>query len=149
MPCVAAIIKKEGRILMQQRADDGRWGMPGGAIDPGESPAQAIVREVYEEVGLKVRPRQVLAVFGAFPRFRHFYPNGDEVHLLVTVFACDIVGGELRCQQDEVTDVKYFEPAEAARLTARRYPAELFAATRHLPYFEWRDEWLEVARTTS
>jgi mutator protein MutT len=142
MPCVGAVIRKDGLILLQQRADDGRWGLPGGAIDPGEAPARAVVREVYEEVGLRVRPVRLLGVFGGFPRCRHVYPNGDEVQLLVHLFLCESRGGELRCQPSEVTDIRYFQPAEVAKRVTR-YPAELFLEERDEPYFEWNEEWLE------
>jgi mutator protein MutT len=141
MPCVGAVIRKDGRILLQQRADDGRWGLPGGAIDPGEAPARAVVREVYEEVGLRVRPVRLLGVFGGFPRCRHVYPNGDEVQLLVNLFLCETLGGELRCQPDEVTDIQYFEPAEVAKRVTR-YPPELFLQAPNETWFEWDEQWL-------
>ncbi len=55
-PSVAAIIRNEaGQILFLVRADNGLWDLPAGAIDPGETPAQAIVREVREETGLNRR----------------------------------------------------------------------------------------------
>jgi len=80
MPAVAAIVRDgEGRILLQRRSDDGRWNLPAGAIDPGESPDEAVVREVREETGLEVRPVRVAGVFGGADGFRHRYGNGDEV----------------------------------------------------------------------
>lgn len=140
MPCVAAVIREEGRILLQRRKDDGRWGLPGGAIDPGEAPAQAVVREVYEEVGLRVRPVRVLGVMGAFPLFHHIYPNGDETHLIVSVFECAIAGGALECRDGEATELRYFDVADVPALL-RKYPRELFDEQRTEAHFEWRDEW--------
>ena len=140
MPCAAAVIRRHDGILLQRRNDDGRWGLPGGAIDPGESPAQAIVREVYEEVGLRVRPTRLIGVFGAFPLFRHVYPNGDEVHVVVTIFSCDVIGGKLSCRDGEATELRYFDPEDVAKLLTK-YPAELFVDGRREAYFEWRDEW--------
>jgi 8-oxo-dGTP pyrophosphatase MutT (NUDIX family) len=59
VPGVAAIIRDEtGRVLFQKK-HDGTWSLPAGAIEPGENPAQAIVRGVQEETGLKVKPEQV------------------------------------------------------------------------------------------
>ena len=63
MPCAAAIVRDaHGSVLLQRRSDNGLWSVPGGALDPDEQPAQACVREVYEETGLVVRPAQVLSV---------------------------------------------------------------------------------------
>lgn len=57
---VVAVIEREGRLLAIQRAPGilagGCWCLPGGGIEPGESPAEAVAREVREEVGLLVRP---------------------------------------------------------------------------------------------
>jgi mutator protein MutT len=142
MPCAAAVIRRHGRILLQRREDDGRWGLPGGAIDPGEAPAQALVREVYEEVGLRVRPLRLLGVFGGFPAFRHVYPNGDEVHLVISVFDCAVSGGELACRDGEATELRYFAVEEVARLLPR-YPRALYADARAGVYFEWREEWMQ------
>ena len=53
-PGVAAVIFAGDRVLLQRRDDTGRWGLPGGAVEPGESVRQALVREVREETGLEV-----------------------------------------------------------------------------------------------
>ncbi len=81
-----------GRVLLQLRSDNGQWGLPGGAIDPAETPAQAVVREVEEETGLHVRPERLLGVTG--PRIV-CYPNGDRVSYTSVVFSCTILGGAL------------------------------------------------------
>jgi mutator protein MutT len=144
MPCVAAVIRSDQGILMQKRKDDGRWALPGGAIDPGEAPAQALIREVHEEVGLTVRPIALLGVFGAFPEFRHVYPNGDEVHIIVSLFACEVTGGELTFRDGEATDACYFPVDEAARLTPKY--ASILRTREHdvQAYFVWREEWAHV-----
>ena len=61
---------RRGVSLLQRRNDDGSWSLPAGAIDPGEGPAQAVVREAYEETGLHVVPEKVAGVFGG-EGFRH------------------------------------------------------------------------------
>lgn len=59
-----AIIRDEiGQILLQ-RKHDATWSLSAGAIEPGETPAQAIVREVREETGLIIRPKRIIGVFG-------------------------------------------------------------------------------------
>lgn len=138
VPCVTAIVRSNGKILLMQRADNGRWSMPGGSIDPGEHPAQAVAREVWEETGLRVRPVRVLAVVGAI---RHTYPNGDKVDVVTTVFSCEVLGGELRCRDAEATQLRYFAPSDMPELMTR-YPQEVFESQQRDTHFEWRDEWL-------
>lgn len=50
-----AVFDAEGRILLMKRADNGSWCLPGGHVEPHESPADAAVREAHEETGLKVQ----------------------------------------------------------------------------------------------
>ena len=49
------ILSQSGKILLQKRADKGTWGLPGGAIELGESALEALVREFYEETGIEIR----------------------------------------------------------------------------------------------
>ena len=125
LPGVSAIVRDaDERVLFMRRADDGRWGLPAGAIDPGESPAEAIAREVREETGLVVRPARVAGVFGG-AGYRHRYPNGDEVEWTVAVFDCEVVGGELAPRDGEALELRYFAPEEAPTLQLP-YPRSLF-----------------------
>ena len=59
----AAVIDDEGRILLIQRADNGKWAMPGGALEVGETPAQGVLREVMEETGVRCQAVALLGVF--------------------------------------------------------------------------------------
>jgi ADP-ribose pyrophosphatase YjhB (NUDIX family) len=59
----AAIIDDDGRILLIQRADNGMWAMPGGALEVGETPAEGVVREALEETGVHCQPIQLVGVF--------------------------------------------------------------------------------------
>src|SRR4051794_11720409 len=123
-PAVAALVRDgEGRILLQRRSDNGRWNLPAGAVDPGESPADAVIREVREETGLRVRPVRVAGVFGGRDGFRHSYPNGDEVEFTVVVFECDAVGGSLDADNDETAGLAWFRLDERPPLTIE-YPLE-------------------------
>jgi mutator protein MutT len=140
MPCVSALIRNDAGILLQRRADSGEWDLPGGAIDPGESPAQALVREAREETGLVVRPVEVLGALGSV---RHVYPNGDEVDATVIVFLCEIVGGELKSRDGEAAELRYFGASEMPDLMTE-YPDGFFTRTGRT-YFHWREEWLQGA----
>lgn len=132
VPSVAAVIRDEaGRVLLQRRASDGAWSLPAGAIDPAESPAEAVVREVLEETGLAVVPDAVLGVFGG-ERYRHTYAGGDRVEYLVVVFACSVTGdlpveGVPAGHDGETLELRWFAP-EAMPPLALPYPPELFSA---------------------
>lgn len=144
-PGVAAIIRDdEGRVLLQRRSDDGRWGLPAGATDPGEAPAQTLVREVWEETGLKVAPIRILGVFGGSDGFRFTYPNGDTVEYTVVLFECRVVGGTLEPRDGESLELRYFHPEEMPPLLAP-YPATLFTQrpATDATIFQWDPSWLE------
>src|SRR5262245_34115331 len=131
LPGVAGVVRDgDGRVLLHKRADDGSWSLPAGAIDPGETPAEACAREVHEETGLVVRPERVIGVFG-WPRFRHRYPNGDLVEYLVVVFRCALVGGALEARDGESTGFRWCTRDELAA-TPLPYPADLFAPDAEL-----------------
>ena len=126
-PGVAAIIRDEaGRVLLQKRSDDGTWSLPAGAIDPGETPAEAVVRETYEETGLHVVPEKVAGVFGG-ERFRHTYPNGDKLEIVSIVFLCKVTGGTLGGLDGETLELRYVLPEDLPESPIlSRYPKELF-----------------------
>jgi 8-oxo-dGTP pyrophosphatase MutT (NUDIX family) len=102
-----AVIDEAGRVLLQRRADNGRWGMPGGIIDPGEDPADAAVREIAEETGVLAVPERLTAVRVLAPLT---YPNGDQVQYLEFVFRCRPAGGQARVNDSEAVEVGWFSP---------------------------------------
>lgn len=106
IPAVAAVIEDiGGRILVPQK-HDGSWNLPARAIEPGETPAQAMIREVREETCLYVRPKRIAGVVGgASSRVR--YDNGHEVKYVVTVFECSIAGGDLLETGDEMGSLAF------------------------------------------
>lgn len=145
-PGVAAIVRDEqGRILVERRSDDStRFSLPAGAIDPGEAPAQAVVREVWEETGLRVRPTRILAVFGG-QEFRTVYPNGDRVEYTVIVFACEVLGGTLTPRDGEAAELAYVEPDRMPDL-GLPYPRWLFETRVSDARFDWHETWLPRGR---
>ncbi len=100
----ALIVDKEGRLLLCRRTDDGRWGMPGGWVDPCESVERAIVREVKEETGLRIRTGGILLSFSRRPALGQ-QPHGS-VHLVI---ACQIAGGQIRLSH-ELQEVAFMYP---------------------------------------
>ncbi len=106
----------DGRVLLvQHAAAGGIWACPGGAIDPGEAPQDAVVREVWEETGLLVEPHTLCGTFGGREFFVR-YDNGDEVNYVITVFACRPVGGTLVADGDETLDARFVPVDEMSRL---------------------------------
>jgi 8-oxo-dGTP pyrophosphatase MutT (NUDIX family) len=101
----AACVVQDGEILLQRRSDDRKWGIPGGAIELGESADEAALREVTEETGLQVRIDELL---GVYTKYRHSYPNGDIAQPVTMFFRCSRVGGELRASDHETLDLQYF-----------------------------------------
>ena len=116
LPSVSAhIFDESGRLLLVRQRDGDVWSTPGGSIEPDERPADAVVRETWEETGLVVTPRRLLAVYGG-PEFVVRYPNGDEAQYVIVVFACEVIGGELRRDSEETLEARYFTQTEAERL---------------------------------
>ncbi|MFB5188747.1 NUDIX domain-containing protein [Alicyclobacillus fastidiosus] len=125
-PGVAAIIRNEkGEILFQHPSlTSDIWSLPAGAIEIGETPAEAIIREVYEETGLHVVPQKLLGVFGG-KNFRFTYPDGNQVESLVFVFECIVEYGELDAVDGESAELEYFPVSSMPKLDLP-YPAEIF-----------------------
>ena len=116
LPSVSAhVFDGDGRMLLVRQRDSGAWSTPGGMIEPDERPADAVVREVWEETGLRVEPARVAGVYGG-PGFVVAYPNGDETQYVIVAFACTVTGGELRADGDETTEARFWSLAETADL---------------------------------
>ena len=101
------IIVKDGKLLLQKRADDGKWGYHGGSVDIDEAVEDAARRELFEETGLIAEKLELFGVFSG-PDMHHVYPNGDEVSNVDIVFVCREFSGEIRLQKSEVLELKYF-----------------------------------------
>ena len=107
LPSVTGIIFDErNRILLVRQIDGGVWVAPGGAVDPEEIPADAVVREVWEETGLHTKPVRLLGVYGG-PACLVTYPNGDRTIYVMTVFECAVLGGTLHGQSDETSGARF------------------------------------------
>ena len=104
-----------GRLLLIQDIPTGLWGAPGGIIDPLEQPADAAVRETWEEAGVLVELTGLLGVFAGEP-FAGTYENGDRVACVATVFAARVIRGTPRPDGVETSDARFFSPGEIDRL---------------------------------
>ena len=107
IPCVGAVIRDDaGRLLMIQRAHEpgqGLWSIPGGRIEPGETDAEALVREMLEETGLTVEVGRLLG------RVRRPFLDGAVID--IGDYAVTVTGGTLR-PGDDAADARWVAAAE-------------------------------------
>lgn len=104
--CSAAIINNEGKSLLTRRLDNGQWCLPSGGMDPGESPSETCIREVFEETGLHVRVKRLVGVYSD-PNQLVIYPDGTKVQIVALHFEAEIIGGTLGLS-NETSDFGYF-----------------------------------------
>lgn len=122
-------------VLFVQRADNGRWTIPGGIMEPGEQPAPAIVREVAEEAGVVIAIDRLVRLL-TYPMAT--YPNGDQVQFFGCSFRAHYVSGEAHVADDESIDVGWYDLDQLpADLTERgRDLINLALPVDGLPYFD-------------
>ncbi len=108
----AAIIwdPSRGKILLTRRSDNGRWCLPGGRMESGESAAEACAREVFEETGLRVRVTRLIGIYTS-PDFVIEYADGNRFQIVAMSFEAEVIGGEL-VLSIETTEYGYFTPAQ-------------------------------------
>jgi ADP-ribose pyrophosphatase YjhB (NUDIX family) len=112
--CSAVIFDEDKKVLLTRRSDNGQWCLPGGAMEPGESVAEACIREVWEETGLHVEILRLIGVYSD-PNRIVVYPDGNKVHIVALSFEAKVTSGELGLS-DETTEFGYFSLEEAAQM---------------------------------
>jgi len=114
---VRAAIIRDGEILLVKEVNDGRWSLPGGWADVGDTPSEAIIREVHEESGFDVRVLSVVGVYDANrvpdEKWMPFY------HAYKLLFLCKIEGGKIRTSH-ETPAVGFFALDELPPLSIYR-----------------------------
>jgi ADP-ribose pyrophosphatase YjhB (NUDIX family) len=116
VPTVSVVVCDESsRVLLVRHVEGNMWTTPGGMIEPLETPADAAVRETWEETGLHVELTRIVGVFGG-PHFRASYSNGDSIAFVSTVFAARPLRGTLAPDGEETLEVRYFARGELATL---------------------------------
>ncbi len=111
---VRGAVVREGRILLIQESADGKWAMPGGWADLGNSPASVAEREVWEESGFRVKAEKVAAVLDA----NHIEPF-EFYHAYKIIFLCRLLEGEPRTSHETLA-VDFFDPDHLPPLSSYR-----------------------------
>ena len=113
--CRAAVFDDQDRILLVREVADGRWTLPGGWIDVGESPAAAAERETLEEAGYRVR---AVKLAGLYDKRLHDHPPAPN-HSYLVYFLCELLGGEAAGSY-ETSAVGWFAEGELPPLSEAR-----------------------------
>lgn len=117
LPGVSAVVfDNAGRTLLTRRRDDNSWSVVGGIVEPGEQPAQAVLREIAEETGVRAEVERLVSVFAQQPTV---YANDDRCQFLDLTFACRYVGGQAHVADDENLAVRWFPLQELPPLNER------------------------------
>jgi len=113
MQCAASImcVDEQGRLLLGRRTDNHLWGYSGGALEIDEKVEDCARRELEEEMGLIADEIEFFCV-NSGPEAHYIYPNGDEVSNMEIVYLCRRYHGELRRQESEMEELRFFDPGE-------------------------------------
>ena len=110
-----AIIVKDGKLLLERRRDSDTWGLVGGGVKKYEEPVQAIAREVWEELGLRIPKEQFqkLAVYGEPGRIAA-YRDGSIWRMVIVVFRLELSGDVTLKISKDSRELRWFTPKELA-----------------------------------
>jgi len=107
---VGAVVVNEGRVLLVRRGTEpmlGRWSLPGGLVEVGETLTDAIVREVREETGLIVEPISLIELLDRI----HRHEDRVRFHYVIADYLCLVVSGDPLAASD-ATEVRWVERTE-------------------------------------
>src|SRR3954451_24266865 len=110
--CAAVIFDSPNRerILLTRRSDNGKWCLPGGRMEPGESAAEACEREVLEETGLVVKVSKLVGIYTSADWVVQYKDNVRH-QLVAMCFVCECTGGELGLS-NETTEFGWYTPEQ-------------------------------------
>jgi ADP-ribose pyrophosphatase YjhB (NUDIX family) len=133
----AVVTNDQGQLLLQKRTDNDLWGLPGGAMNLGESIALAVIREVKEETNLDVQPTGIVGIYSD-PGHVIAYADGEVRQEFSICFTARIVGGQLAVGDNESTEVRFVQPSQVDELPmgrSTRLRIQHFLERRDPPYF--------------
>ncbi len=116
---VGGVIRdREGRVLLQRRADKNKWGFPGGAMELGESARETAIREIKEETGLDV---EVSKLIGIYTDYYDEYPNGDRAQTIAIFLEFSVIGGQIIESNEETLELRYFALTDFPELVNQQH----------------------------
>ena len=109
LQCAGSVIieNSQGEILLGKRTDNHKWGYAGGSIELGETIEECAVRELKEETGLIADDLEFFMI-NSGEETHYIYPNGDEVYNVEVVYICRNYHGELKPQEEEISELRFF-----------------------------------------
>lgn len=127
---------QEDRVLLVLEREDQKWTLPGGWVDVGESPGEAVVREVYEESGYQTR---VLKLAALYDRNKHPHPP-ILFHAYKLFFICELTGG-VPTPSIETDAVEFFPIHDLPELSLGRVvPGQILRLYEHSKNLDWATE---------
>ena len=105
---VLLVFNDKNQVLMQHRTDFNAWGLPGGAMELGETFEEAAKRELKEETNLEIDECIFLKVFSGKGTYRE-YPNGDKLYDVTAIYVVSKYHGELAINDNESTKLEWFD----------------------------------------
>lgn len=130
---VAIILNEQGQILLQQRRIPyGKWGIPGGLMELGESTEETARREIFEETKLTIGALELLNVYSGANQYVKA-ANGDEFYVVTVAYYTQEIHGQLIVDQEEALQFKYFSPEKLPEdmVKSHRVMLEEFLATKY------------------
>lgn len=110
---VNAIITCKGKLLLEKRSDCDIWGLVGGGVKKQETPLQAITREIFEELGVRISPQKMkkLAVYGEPGRVAA-YQDGSIWRMVIVAYALELDEEPKMIISKESKDLRFFSAEE-------------------------------------
>lgn len=137
---VVIIVDEQGRILLQQRRIPyGRWGIPGGLMELGESTEETARREVFEETNLTVGQLNLINVYSGSDQYVQA-ANGDEFYVVTIAYYTQEVKGKLVVDPSEAIHFKYFNPDQVPEDMVKSHQVMLKEfLTKHYPGLNFKN----------